>query len=80
MKEWNYNIHPDDYHRIVYPEICDGNAVAQPDFEGNLFIYASPERYGYIDHVEDNPKPERHPLQGEFILNKKWNNQIFLKY
>lgn len=43
----------------------------QPDFEGNLLIYANPEKFGTLDFEEEKPKPSRHPLQGEFILTRK---------
>lgn len=72
MKEYLSSIEPEVYDEICYPQIVMGHMVGQKTLDGDLLLYASPEKYPPIeaDPIPE-PKPQRHALQGEFILTRR---------
>ena len=45
-----------------------GWMIGQLSLDGDILFMANPERYAPVPIEEPVIKPERHPLQGEFLL------------
>ena len=70
MKEYINQIDREDYHKIVYPSIANGELVGQHTLAGDLLIVANEERYPVVNRENDDPEISRssNPLQGEFTF------------
>lgn len=77
MKEYLNSIDQEDYHKIVYRTVLEGDMVGQLMTDGNMLLLPNPERYVMkpIDGDYVFPK-DRNPLQGEFILTRPWDNKL----
>lgn len=78
MKEYLNNIDQEDYHKIVYKTVLDGDMVGQLLLDGNMLLTPNPERHVIkpIEKPQDFTFFNRHPLQGEFILTRPWDNKL----
>ena len=77
MKEYLNSIDKEDYHKIVYRTVLDGDMVGQLMLDGNMLLKPNPERH-VIKPIEDYKYTfkDRNPLQGEFILTRPWDNKL----
>lgn len=61
------NIHPEDYHNVVYPLVVKADYLFQPTLEGDLTVVINEEKYPFTKPEEILIPDKIHPLQMPFI-------------